>query len=143
MLCQSLVVDLVLSKWSVRHLVHAKKSWLFDLIIFWPVQNIHGDIWSMPKDTWYLIPSKTFLAWTKHAHGHFVNNELSRTFWHGPNILRMFWIGSNICSPHGESDLMIYDRCSSGFLLLFVWKLCWRFECVPRLEMFWAYLSHL
>ena len=75
--------SLVLSKTSIRHLVHAKRSWY--LVIFGPVQNVQKYIWSMPNG--------------------FGQDQISKTFWHGPNVFWTFGTGLNVLQgqPHHKS----------------------------------------
>lgn len=60
-----------LSKTSIRPSFHAKRSLKLDSI-----QNVHENIWSMPNS--------------------FQEDQISGTFWCGPNLLWTFWIGLNI-----------------------------------------------
>ena len=38
----------------------------------------------------------TFLAWTKSLNERFGQDQISRTFWHGPNVSKDVWTGPNI-----------------------------------------------
>lgn len=98
---------LVLSKMSIRYLVHAKRS-----LKFGPVQNIHECIWSMPNGFGQDQISKDLLEWTE-----WLTDILDRTKWssnyqgpigldqmsYGPNDLWIFWTGPNICQPQDIS----------------------------------------
>ena len=57
---------LVLSKMSMRHLVHAKRP-----LKFGPIQNIHEHIWSMPNGFGRDQNIKDLLAWTRCLPGSF------------------------------------------------------------------------
>lgn len=67
----TLVEYLVLSKMSIRHLVHDTRSWKSD-----PCQNVHEHIWFTQNDFGLdQINIKDLLVWTKCLHGCFAESD--------------------------------------------------------------------
>ena len=83
---------LALSKMSIRHLVHAKKSLKFgpvqtSMSIFCPCQNM---FWTGQNSKNFWHRSKVSMDISERTK----YNKMSRTFWHGPNVLWTFWTAS-------------------------------------------------
>lgn len=69
---------LVLSKRSLRPVVHTKMSLIFC--------------------AWYLWQIQRHLSWTTHTIGCFAQDQISKMFWPGPKVYWMFWTWPRVCS---------------------------------------------
>ena len=68
---------LVLSKRSLRPVVHTKMSLIFCV--------------------WYLWQIQRHLSWTTHTIGCFAQDQISKMFWPGPKVFWMFWTWPRVC----------------------------------------------
>ena len=77
---------LVLSKTSMETLDPCQISLIF-AGWFDPIQNVHQTFGPCLKvlDIWSCLKGP-YLAWIKYAHGCFGQDQMSRTFWRGPNV---------------------------------------------------------
>ena len=89
---------LVLSKTSIRFVVHAKGS-----LRFGHIQNIHEHMCSVPNGFAQDPEIKGLLEWTKWSSKYrepFGLGQMS----YGPNVTWMFWTEPNVCQPQDSSQ---------------------------------------
>lgn len=79
---------LVLSKRSLRPVVHTKMTLIFC--------------------AWYLWQIQRHLSWTTHTIGCFAQDQISKMFWPGPKVFWMFWTWPRVCGHEWGSLLLLH-----------------------------------